>query len=190
MKSQLCHNSRGVHRADDVTTPNFKTQVNSVSICGPQVDTLIYYSKLECLPCLVVRIFYRRRTQLNFFRDAHLRRFLDLVSLLFLRQPLKKVSPTLRLFKIKLVPVASGRVRLPKIESKSNFSIHCLWEWDCIKKQKFFHLPMFQDLPFCYGDCRNFSYFFKIFTWFFALWKIFLIYIFNIIFYNTNFRKY
>ena len=40
--------------------------------------------------------------------------------------PIKKVSPTLRLFKIKLVPIASGRVRLPKIELKSNFSIHGL----------------------------------------------------------------
>ena len=40
MTAQLCHNfqaSQAVHGADDVTS-----QVNSVGVCGPQVDTLIF----------------------------------------------------------------------------------------------------------------------------------------------------
>ena len=34
--------SQAVLVADDITTQYFKSQVNSLSICGPQVDTLIY----------------------------------------------------------------------------------------------------------------------------------------------------
>ena len=51
MTSQLCHcfqTSQAVHGADDITTPNFQIEVNSLSICGPQVDTLIYGSRPEC----------------------------------------------------------------------------------------------------------------------------------------------
>ena len=43
MTSQLCHvfqASQAVHVADDITTPPFKTQFNSLRVCGPQVDTL------------------------------------------------------------------------------------------------------------------------------------------------------
>ena len=28
-------------QADDITTPNFQSQVNSLRICGPQVDAII-----------------------------------------------------------------------------------------------------------------------------------------------------
>ena len=45
MTSQLGHNfqaSQAEHGADDIHIPQFKSQVNSLSICGPQVDTLIY----------------------------------------------------------------------------------------------------------------------------------------------------
>ena len=39
---------QGVHWTYDVISLNFKSQVNSLSICGPQVDALIYYRRLEC----------------------------------------------------------------------------------------------------------------------------------------------
>ena len=45
MTSQLRHffqASQAVHGADDVTTPPFKSQVHSLRVCGPQVDTLIH----------------------------------------------------------------------------------------------------------------------------------------------------
>ena len=57
MTSQLRHNFRAsqtVHGADDVMTPHFHSQVNSMSVCGPQADTLIYYNRLEC-PTLCIR---------------------------------------------------------------------------------------------------------------------------------------
>ena len=44
MTSQLCHNFQAiqaVHGADDVTSPHFKSLVNSLSVCVPQVDGLI-----------------------------------------------------------------------------------------------------------------------------------------------------
>ena len=47
--SQLRHNNQAsqvLHGADDITTLNFYNQVNSMSIVGPQVDTLFYYSRL------------------------------------------------------------------------------------------------------------------------------------------------
>ena len=50
MTSQLrqnFHASQAVDRANDVTTLNFKSQVNSTSVCSPQVDALIDYSLLE-----------------------------------------------------------------------------------------------------------------------------------------------
>ena len=34
--------------ADDVTNQKFKSQANSMSICGPQVYSNIYYCRLEC----------------------------------------------------------------------------------------------------------------------------------------------
>ena len=37
-----------MHGVDDITTPNFWSQVNAESICGPQVDTLISYRRLQC----------------------------------------------------------------------------------------------------------------------------------------------
>ena len=51
MTSKLCHNfkaSQAVHGADDITIPHFQSQVNSLSICGPLVDTRIYCQRLEC----------------------------------------------------------------------------------------------------------------------------------------------
>ena len=45
MTSQLGLNfqaSQAVHGADDNKIPQFKSQVNYLSFCGPQVDTLIY----------------------------------------------------------------------------------------------------------------------------------------------------
>ena len=48
---QLRHNfqaCQAVHGADDITTPIFYSQINSVSVCNPQVDeTLIYYRRLK-----------------------------------------------------------------------------------------------------------------------------------------------
>ena len=41
MTSQLCHSfqaSQAVHGADDVTAGNCLSQVNSIGVCGPQVD--------------------------------------------------------------------------------------------------------------------------------------------------------
>ena len=32
----------------DVRNTIFLTQVNSLTVCGPQVDTLILYKRLEC----------------------------------------------------------------------------------------------------------------------------------------------
>ena len=52
MESQRRHYSQAsqaVHWADEVTTPHFLSQVNFLSIYGPQVDSVIYYSRLECL---------------------------------------------------------------------------------------------------------------------------------------------
>ena len=46
---QIFQASQAVHGADDVTTPSFQSQVNSMSICGPQIDTLIYYYRLSCV---------------------------------------------------------------------------------------------------------------------------------------------
>ena len=43
MTSQLCRNfhaSQAVHGADDITTPNFKSQVSSMSLCSPQIALL------------------------------------------------------------------------------------------------------------------------------------------------------
>ena len=34
--------SQAVRGADDIATLHFQSQVNSLSVCGPQVDTLIY----------------------------------------------------------------------------------------------------------------------------------------------------
>ena len=51
LTSQLHKNyqaSQAEHGADDVTTPHFYSQVNLLSICGPQVDALIYSRGLEC----------------------------------------------------------------------------------------------------------------------------------------------
>ena len=39
---QNCQTSQAMDGADDITTPRFLSQVNSLSVCGPQVDTLIY----------------------------------------------------------------------------------------------------------------------------------------------------
>ena len=50
MTSQFCHNfptSQAVQGAADATTLNFKSQVNSLSVCGPKVDTLIFYSSSQ-----------------------------------------------------------------------------------------------------------------------------------------------
>ena len=41
MTSQLCHNFK-TSQTDDVTTPHFKSRVNYLSICSPQVDILNY----------------------------------------------------------------------------------------------------------------------------------------------------
>ena len=38
---------QAVHGADDIPTVNFKSQVHSMSICGPQLYILIYYNKLK-----------------------------------------------------------------------------------------------------------------------------------------------
>ena len=43
MTSRLRHffqASQAVHVADDITTPQFLSQVNSLRVCGTQVDTL------------------------------------------------------------------------------------------------------------------------------------------------------
>ena len=51
MTSQLRHNfqaSQAVHEAVDITALHFQTQVNSLSVCGPQVDALNYLRGLEC----------------------------------------------------------------------------------------------------------------------------------------------
>ena len=51
MTSQLYHNflaSRELHGAGDITIPNFYSQVYSTRVCGPHIDTLIFYSWLEC----------------------------------------------------------------------------------------------------------------------------------------------
>ena len=51
MTSQLRHNfqaSQAVHGAEDIKAPHIYSQVNSLSICAPQVETLIYYRGLEC----------------------------------------------------------------------------------------------------------------------------------------------
>ena len=37
---QNFHANLTVHGADDTTTPHFKSQANSLSVCGPQVDTV------------------------------------------------------------------------------------------------------------------------------------------------------
>ena len=53
MTSQLCHNfqaSQAVHWADYIRTPNFEILVNSMSTCGPQVDTLIYLLLMARVP--------------------------------------------------------------------------------------------------------------------------------------------
>ena len=45
MTSQLRHKfqaSQALHTADYISTPHFLSLVNSLSICGPQVDTLVY----------------------------------------------------------------------------------------------------------------------------------------------------
>ena len=50
MASQLHHYfqvSLAVHVANGITTPHFYSQVNYLSILGPQVDALIYYRGLE-----------------------------------------------------------------------------------------------------------------------------------------------
>ena len=42
MTSQLNHNfqvSQAVRGADDISNTRFKRQINSISICGPQVDS-------------------------------------------------------------------------------------------------------------------------------------------------------
>ena len=39
--------SQTVHGADDVTTLPFLSQVNSLSVCGPQVDILIFLERAE-----------------------------------------------------------------------------------------------------------------------------------------------
>ena len=44
MTSQLRQNfqaSQAVHRADDIATPHFWIQVNSLSVSAPRADTLI-----------------------------------------------------------------------------------------------------------------------------------------------------
>ena len=51
MASQLRHNfqaSQTMHGTDEATIPNFQSQVNSLSICGPQDNSLIYCRRLEC----------------------------------------------------------------------------------------------------------------------------------------------
>ena len=48
--SQLRQNfqaSQAVHGANDVMPQHFESQVNSIRVCGPQVDTLIYYKGQE-----------------------------------------------------------------------------------------------------------------------------------------------
>ena len=43
MTSQLRHNflaSQAVHGADDVITPHFKSQVDSLGVCGPKLILL------------------------------------------------------------------------------------------------------------------------------------------------------
>ena len=52
MASQLGHNFQALHGADYATTLNFKSQFNTLSIWGPQVDTVIYYYRQEC-PVLI-----------------------------------------------------------------------------------------------------------------------------------------
>ena len=45
MSSQIRHNfqpSQAVHGADDIITLHFQSQVNSLSVRGPQVDALIF----------------------------------------------------------------------------------------------------------------------------------------------------
>ena len=44
----LLQASQAVHGADFITTSQFMSQVISVRICGCQVDTLFYYSRLLC----------------------------------------------------------------------------------------------------------------------------------------------
>ena len=41
MTSQLRHYFQAC-QADDITSLHFKSQVNSLSVCGPQVDSFIY----------------------------------------------------------------------------------------------------------------------------------------------------
>ena len=51
MSSQIRHNfqpSQAVHGADDIITLHFQSQVNSLSVRGPQVDALIFCWRLEC----------------------------------------------------------------------------------------------------------------------------------------------
>ena len=51
MTTKLRHNvqvSQAVHGADDVMTLHIWSQVNSLNIYSPLVDTLIYYIRLEC----------------------------------------------------------------------------------------------------------------------------------------------
>ena len=48
--SRNFHASQAVHGADDVTTLHFKSQVNALSVCGPQVKNLIYDRRLGAPP--------------------------------------------------------------------------------------------------------------------------------------------
>ena len=52
MTSQLSHyfqSTQAVHGADDITTLNFRSQVISLSICGPLFDTPNYQSRSKAL---------------------------------------------------------------------------------------------------------------------------------------------
>ena len=44
--------TQAVHGADDITILHFQTQVNYLSVCGPQVDTL-FFVKQAGLPNLI-----------------------------------------------------------------------------------------------------------------------------------------